>query len=159
MSIDPTHAYQVLGLAPGATLDEIKVAYRDLAQVWHPDRFPNHDRLRLKAVHNQRLINEAYAVLQKYNPQQPAPGAVSVAAAPPPPPAHHTPRQRQLKHSFFTGVASMRHSLKVLWPSATYGRRQRRRMIPLSWMVLGFLALLILALAAAALLRAQSPRF
>lgn len=159
MTIDPTHAYRVLGLAPGATLDEIKMAYRDLAQVWHPDRFPEHDRLHEKALHNQRLINEAYAVIQKYRQQQAGPAAVSVAAAPPPPPAPHTPRQRQLKHSFFTGVASMRHSLKVLWPSATYARRRRRRMIPLSWMVLGFLALLILALAAAALLRAQSPRF
>jgi hypothetical protein len=158
MTIDPTHAYRVLGLAPGATLDEIKMAYRDLAQVWHPDRFPDHDRLRLKALHNQRLINEAYAVLQKYRPQPAAPGAVSVAA-PPPPSALRAPRHRHLKHSFFTGVASMRHSLKVLWPSATYARRRRRRMIPLSWMVLGFLALLILALAAAAMLRAQSPRF
>lgn len=158
MSLDPTHAYRVLGLAPGATLDEIKMAYRDLAQVWHPDRFPEHDRLHEKALHNQRLINEAYAVLQKYR-QQAVPAAVSVAATPSSPPAPHTPRQRHLKHSFFTGVASMRHSLKVLWPSATYARRRRRRMIPLSWMVLGFLALLILALAAAALLQAQSPRF
>ena len=33
-------AYQTLGIAPGATVEEIKSAYRALARQWHPDRFP-----------------------------------------------------------------------------------------------------------------------
>ena len=32
--------YKVLGLEPGASLDEINQAYKDLAFIWHPDRLP-----------------------------------------------------------------------------------------------------------------------
>lgn len=152
MTIDPAQAYRVLGLHPGATLDDVKTAFRDLAQVWHPDRFPENDRLRDKAIHNQQLINEAYAVLQKYRPPT-CSAPVSVATPPrpiPAPPIHHN-----LKHSLFTGVAAMRQSLEVLWPSATYARRRRRRLPPLTWIALGLLALLLLAAAAAGLWRAD----
>lgn len=143
MTIDPTQAYRVLGLHPGATLDDVKMAFRDLAQVWHPDRFPENDRLREKAMHNQQLINEAYAVLQKYRPPA-SHGAVSVATPPRPMPA---PPLRHVKHSVFTGVAGLRNSLKVLWPSATYARKRRRRRFPRTWIALAVLGLLILAAA------------
>jgi hypothetical protein len=153
MTIDPTQAYRVLGLHPGATLDEVKTAFRDLAQVWHPDRFPENDRLREKAMQNQMLINEAYAVLQKYRPK-PSPAAVAVAAPPPPP---VTPRH--FKHSFFTGVAAVRHSIDVLWPSATYARKRRRRLPPLKMIILGIIAMVLMALAATALWGLQHRRF
>jgi hypothetical protein len=43
----------------------------------------------------------------------------------------------------------VRHSLKVLWPSATYARRRRRRMLPQAWIVMAVAALLMaIALAA-----------
>lgn len=154
MTIDPSTAYRLLGLHPGATLDEVKTAFRDLAQVWHPDRFPENDRLREKALHNQQLINEAYAVLRDHRPPA-APAPVSaptrgpVAAAPAP--------IRNLKYSFFTGVSAVRNSLEVLWPSATYARKRRRRVPPLMWIALGVLGLLLVA--AAALWRAQLMRF
>jgi hypothetical protein len=153
MTIDPTQAYRVLGLHPGATLDEVKTAFRDLAQVWHPDRFPENDRLREKAMQNQMLINEAYAVLQKYRPK-PTPAAVAVAAPPPPP---ITPRH--FKHSFFTGVAAVRHSIDVLWPSATYARKRRRRLPPLKMIILGIIAMVLMALAATALWGMQHRSF
>ena len=153
MTIDPTQAYRVLGLHPGATLDDVKTAFRDLAQVWHPDRFPENDRLREKAMQNQMLINEAYAVLQKYRPK-PSPAAVAVAAPTPPPAA-----PRHFKHSFFTGVAAVRHSIDVLWPSATYARKRRRRLPPLSWIILGIIAMVLMALAATALWGMQLRSF
>jgi hypothetical protein len=139
MTIEPTVAYRLLGLQPGASLDDVKTAYRDLAQVWHPDRFPENDRLREKAIHNQQLINEAYSVLQKYRPPAPA---VVLRSAPPPPPLSQL-SSRNLKYSFFTGVAAVRNSLEVLWPSDTYGRKQRRRSLPRTWIVIGILALLL----------------
>ncbi len=150
MTIDSTQAYRLLGLHPGASLDEVKTAFRDLAQVWHPDRFPENDRLREKAVHNQQLINEAYAVLRDYRPpaaplSAPTPGPVAVAPAP----------VRNLKYSFFTGVSAVRNSLEVLWPSATYARKRRRRVPPLAWIVVGVLALLLIGFVAAALWQAQ----
>lgn len=157
MTIDLNQAYRVLGLQPGATLDEVKTAFRDLAQVWHPDRFPENDRLREKAMQNQALINEAYAVLQKYRPK-PATDAPAVAVASPPP-APPPVAPRHLKHSFFTGVGALRNSLEVLWPSPTYARKRRRRIAPLSWIILGFLTLLLMALAATALWGMQAGMF
>ncbi len=32
--------YKVLGLEPGASLEEVNQAYKDLVFIWHPDRLP-----------------------------------------------------------------------------------------------------------------------
>lgn len=61
-------AYRVLGLKPGASREEVKQAHRDLAQVWHPDRFADNARLREKAGTNLQRINEAYAILRDVEP-------------------------------------------------------------------------------------------
>ncbi len=63
-------AYRVLGLTPGAPKETVHRAYRDLAQVWHPDRFANNERLQEKAGNNLRRINEAYEVLRDYEPPE-----------------------------------------------------------------------------------------
>jgi hypothetical protein len=61
-------ALETLELDPDATPIEIKQAYRDLAKVWHPDRFPEDDsRLRKKAEEKLKEINEAYEILKGYN--------------------------------------------------------------------------------------------
>ena len=73
MPLDPPRAYRILGLGPGASPDEVKTAYRDLVQVWHPDRFPENSRLRDKAQRNLQRINDAYAVLKDYAPPAMAP--------------------------------------------------------------------------------------
>jgi hypothetical protein len=61
-------AYRVLGLAPGSSKDDVRQAYRDLAQVWHPDRFSHNERLEAKAQKNLKRINEAFEVLKNYEP-------------------------------------------------------------------------------------------
>jgi DnaJ domain len=159
MTLDPVQAFRMLGLAPDASPDEVKIAYRDLAQVWHPDRFQGNERLRDKALENLKRINEAYAVLRDYRPARvPVPAGAGVApphvstppvAAPPPRPAyrHSPPHPRDTRHSLFTGMAAMRQSLKVLWPSATYLRRRRRRLIPITWIVIGIVGLALALLA------------
>lgn len=58
-------ALQVLGLKPGATRDEVQVAYRELAQMLHPDKFADNKRLRERAEAQMRSINEARDVLLK----------------------------------------------------------------------------------------------
>ncbi len=63
-----TRCYRILGLPPGASQAEIKQAYRDLVQVWHPDRFAHDARLQQKAQNNLKRINEAFEVLLSYNP-------------------------------------------------------------------------------------------
>lgn len=61
-------AYRTLGLRPGASPEEVRQAHRDLAQVWHPDRFADNARLRDKAGRNLQRINEAYGLLRDYTP-------------------------------------------------------------------------------------------
>jgi DnaJ-domain-containing protein 1/Sec-independent protein translocase protein TatA len=55
--------YLVLGLTPKASLAEIKQAYRDLSQIWHPDRYTHNLRLQKKAVAQFQIINSAYSIL------------------------------------------------------------------------------------------------
>ena len=152
MTLDPTQAYGVLGLAPGATPDEVKTAYRDLVKVWHPDRFSDHDRLREKAQRQLQLYNEAYELLRDLPQAVPMPlGAPSPTT--PPDGLRRAQRAPHVKHSLFTGsMNAVRHSLKVLWPSATYLRKKRRRRptIP-AWIIVGVLALLFAAFGFAAL--------
>jgi hypothetical protein len=60
--------YRILGLRPGASKEEVKNAYRDLAQVWHPDRFSHSPRLQKKAQENLKRINAAFEALKDYDP-------------------------------------------------------------------------------------------
>jgi hypothetical protein len=53
--------YPVLRLKPGASERDIKTAYRDLAQIYHPDRFDgHHERVRRTAEDYLKIVNVAY---------------------------------------------------------------------------------------------------
>ena len=59
------HSYKALGLGLGATETEVKVAYRALARIYHPDK---HDPARTGMTHADaseyfKLINNAQAYL------------------------------------------------------------------------------------------------
>jgi uncharacterized protein YjbI with pentapeptide repeats len=57
---DLNQCYRALGLEPGASLDEVNQAYKDLAFIWHPDRVPEgNQRLRQKAQEKLKEINHA----------------------------------------------------------------------------------------------------
>ena len=65
--------FEILELQPGATPDEVKTAYRDLAKVWHPDRFKSDSpRLKSKAAEKLAEINEAYEKIRAYQARQKA---------------------------------------------------------------------------------------
>jgi len=54
---------EILGLKTGASQEEITQAYRDLANVWHPDRFVGNPRLQKKAEEKIKEINAAYETI------------------------------------------------------------------------------------------------
>ena len=56
--------YQVLGVAPGATDEEIKQAYRALARKYHPDKYRDSDLADL-AEEKMKEINAAYEEIRK----------------------------------------------------------------------------------------------
>ncbi len=64
----PDIHYKVLEVEPGASQNEIKQAYKDLAKVWHPDRFTDNPRLQQKAEVKLKQINTAYEFLKSYQP-------------------------------------------------------------------------------------------
>ncbi|HEX3799915.1 MAG TPA: DnaJ domain-containing protein [Verrucomicrobiae bacterium] len=54
---------KILGVDAGTSLEDLKSIYRDLVQVWHPDRFAGNERLQLKAQEKLKEINAAYDFL------------------------------------------------------------------------------------------------
>ncbi len=58
--------YEILGLKPGASQDEIKTAYRTLIKKYHPDKYADNP-LQDLAQQKIREINEAYDMLTKNN--------------------------------------------------------------------------------------------
>ncbi len=57
---------EILGLKLGASQEEVTEAYRDLANVWHPDRFVNNPRLQKRAEEKLKEINAAYEYIRSF---------------------------------------------------------------------------------------------
>ena len=58
--------FKILELDNSASPDEIKQAYKDIINVWHPDRFTNNPRLKQKAEEKLKEVNAAYDTLKSY---------------------------------------------------------------------------------------------
>ncbi|MEG3834719.1 J domain-containing protein [Microcoleus sp. Z1_A1] len=91
---DINRCYEILEIEPGTSLEEIKRAYRDLAFVWHPDRFAHNDRLQQKAHQRLTEINEAYQELVLFL-SQPESRSIEQQFQQPPPPAPEKPLRRR----------------------------------------------------------------
>jgi hypothetical protein len=90
--------FLVLGLSPGASSNDIRVAYRRRIQEWHPDRFAAGSLMQTTAEDHTKELNEAYECLYKKRlyrkflrteanprqPERPAAAAAEAAAAGPP---------------------------------------------------------------------------
>ncbi|MBX3044489.1 MAG: J domain-containing protein [Candidatus Kapabacteria bacterium] len=58
--------YNILGLSPNSTIDDIKNNYKKLMKEYHPDRFAKFDdNTRKNAERKSQEINEAYTKIRK----------------------------------------------------------------------------------------------
>jgi hypothetical protein len=96
-----TNYYTLLELLPTATLADIKKAWHEQLQVWHPDRFNHSPVLHRKAEARTQLINQAYQTLSdptlrtRYDAATPnAPSTTPPARPSPPPRPQPAPRSR-----------------------------------------------------------------
>jgi len=62
---DIRKCYEIIGVEPGVSPEQLKQAYRDLVNVWHPDRFASNPRLQEKAEEQLKRINAAYQHIRK----------------------------------------------------------------------------------------------
>lgn len=86
--------YRELDLEPGASLEEVKSSYRELALFWHPDQF--HDRpSRLPKAHQKMTrINLAYERIRQALAQGPEPQMKAAEKTPAAPQDHRTREAR-----------------------------------------------------------------
>lgn len=68
--------YAVLGLRAGASQDEVKSKYRELALRWHPDKNKDHDT----TAEFQKIQTAYEAIMQGATTSAPEHGAVPAAA-------------------------------------------------------------------------------
>lgn len=87
--------FETLELNPGASAEDVKMAYHRLAKQWHPDRFEGDEKARAEV--RFREISEAFAILRDPVKRQEAEAKAGLSAPPPPdppkpPPAERTPQ-------------------------------------------------------------------
>ena len=61
--MDRREALRTLGLGEDATTDDIKTAYKESAQILHPDKFANNKKLQERATEQFKNLQEAYDYL------------------------------------------------------------------------------------------------
>jgi curved DNA-binding protein CbpA len=66
MKMEIKRCFEILDLDPGASQDEAKQAYKDIVNVWHPDRFSGNLRLKEKAEGKIKEINAAYDTVKSF---------------------------------------------------------------------------------------------
>ncbi len=58
--------YEILEVNKSASPEQVRQAYKDLVNIWHPDRVSNNDRLKQKAEDKLKEINIAYEKVNSY---------------------------------------------------------------------------------------------
>lgn len=93
--------YKILQIQPGASFEEVRQAYRHLALIWHPDRYPQNSTSQAEAEAKFKQISHAYETLRTHlsNPYPPTSPASHAPPAPPAPPPSPT-----LPLGWLTGV-------------------------------------------------------
>lgn len=138
--------YALLELTPAATAADIKKAWHEQIQVWHPDRFSHSPALHGKAEARTQLINQAYQTLSnpdaraRYDarthttpapePTHPRPSATPPAQTTPPPRPQPPPRPRHGARGPQTAVTISRVGHPVVMVPACHLLVDRRQHLP-----------------------------
>ena len=138
-------ALKALDLHADASFQEIKQAYRDLALVWHPDRFAHSTRLQEKASERLKEINIAYDVLRSYDADpsrahEPGPnhaGSKNTASGP-----EHSGTEGQRSRPKNRGASSAEHTQSQNSRNADDRSRQPLRRAGVVFAVLLFLVVI-----------------
>jgi DnaJ domain len=126
-----TNYYALLELLSTATDAELKKAWHEQIQVWHPDRFTHAPALHQKAEARTKLINQAYQTLSdpaartRYDatvqpssaPKAPARPSSSASAYTSTPPRQQTPRSRDVRGPQSLIMLSQQGKPKVMAPA------------------------------------------
>jgi len=72
----PWRSFEILELPGDATLDDARRAYKDMATVWHPDRFAANPRLKQKAEQKLKELNIAYEAVRTFLQQAETPTGI-----------------------------------------------------------------------------------
>lgn len=62
--MDSKRYFQLLELGPNPSIEELDQAYKDMVNIWHPDRFAHNPRLKRKAEEKLKEVNQAYEALK-----------------------------------------------------------------------------------------------
>ncbi|ESA34935.1 wd40 repeat-containing protein [Leptolyngbya sp. Heron Island J] len=111
--------YGVLCLEPGSTKEDIKRAYRKLAQQWHPDKFSNQPEQLQQAREKFELIKEAYDTLIQLS--EPTNFGTRISVRPPSAEEHYeigiaylqTGKHKQAIESFTQAIRKRPHYLQA----------------------------------------------
>ncbi|MDR3316398.1 MAG: J domain-containing protein [Coriobacteriales bacterium] len=66
MGMNYQEALRALGLEDDATEADVKLAYKEMAQILHPDKFADNKKLAERATEQMKQVNEARDTLLKY---------------------------------------------------------------------------------------------
>ncbi len=78
--MDIRRCYEVLELESDASEEQVRQAYKDMVNVWHPDRFANNPRLRQKAEEKLKEANIAYDTVRSFISSKKAGGGTTQGA-------------------------------------------------------------------------------
>ena len=111
---DRTRHLRELELGEQATPSEIRQAYRDLARVWHPDRFANDPRMQAKGSEKLRRVIEAYEFLQSQTDRVPPPRREAQPRAERPRPQNAATPTSNRRDRVVQALADLNHRARVL---------------------------------------------
>jgi hypothetical protein len=65
--MDIRRCFEILEIDATASAEEAKQAYKDMVNIWHPDRFSQNPRLKEKAEKKLKDLNVAYETVVRFN--------------------------------------------------------------------------------------------